>query len=117
MCARRAAPSIPPGWFTSNDSIWVLARIASTKPLALSNGRTSRSRRRRRKLARGGRSLTSEQRANASPEARQAIDRNDRAAAAREVGARTRDQGMRRSPPDPAPAEQAAVHGKEQVQK
>ncbi len=39
-----------------------------------------------------GKELTSEQRANPSPEARQRIEREERTAAAREVGAKGKDQ-------------------------
>jgi hypothetical protein len=41
---------------------------------------------------REGKELTSEQRANPSPEARQRIEREERAAASREVGAKGKDQ-------------------------
>jgi len=59
--------------------------------------------------ARGGNELTSEQRANASPETQQTLDRKERNDAAREVGMRSTDQSAQR---EAAPARPSKSGGR-----
>ena len=87
-----AAPFAPLTTSTNNVNIPAPPRTGLKKPRAVSNRMNTKDKPIRSNLYTKGKELTSEQRANPSPEARQRIEREERTAAAREVGAKGKDQ-------------------------